>query len=72
VVLIFNAHLVKCRLKYGLCNPPLSCYGTLEIVCVLLLLLLLLTCVVLCDYGRFDDKSQVSVKSLAMWHNTVT
>jgi len=24
VVLIFNAHLVKCRLKYGLCNPPLE------------------------------------------------
>jgi len=23
VVLKFNAHLVKCRLKYGLCNPPL-------------------------------------------------
>jgi len=22
VVLKFNAHLVKCRLKYGLCNPP--------------------------------------------------
>jgi len=24
VVLKFNAHLVKCRLKYGLCNPPLE------------------------------------------------
>ena len=23
MVLKFNAHLVKCRLKYGLCNPPL-------------------------------------------------
>jgi len=22
VVLKFKAHLVKCRLKYGLCNPP--------------------------------------------------
>jgi len=22
VVLKFNAHLVKCRLKHGLCNPP--------------------------------------------------
>jgi len=24
VVLKFNAHLVKCRLKYGLCNPPVD------------------------------------------------
>ena len=23
MVLKFNAHLVKCRLKYGLCNPPI-------------------------------------------------
>ena len=28
MVLIFNAHLVKCRLKYGLCNPPLVAYNS--------------------------------------------
>ena len=27
MVLKFNVHLVKCRLKYGLCNPPLIDYG---------------------------------------------
>jgi len=35
VVLKFNAHLVKCRLKYGLCNPPyiIDIVAHIELAC---------------------------------------